>query len=380
MARPTKPGFDYFSLDCDLNDDLKFIISKFGLIGIGTVVRLWAKCYKSEGYFCEWTDKNQVIFCLDHKIEISDLNDILKACFEVDLFDRELFHKYQILTSRGLQERYLKICSNAKRISFQIDEKYLLEPKKEGFSGINQGFSGINPHPEVVSPVLSTQSKVKESKVKNSKKNPPLSSAPNGAPDAGKIQDNKKNAAGKETPDRPYWQKLVDTYHDVYKELKKEEPSFIGRKIADFRNLYDLLRNRARIKKVDWAEDYAVKALTNFLKEADSDSWLSDRFTIKNLVEQFDAIIARANEKSKNEKKTGRIPAPQGFDQDLKFLLDRFKEPGFQLEFIDPEFYDKMTSRNLLPVGSLNKFDGDIETKKRKAVEQFLTLNSKANV
>jgi Domain of unknown function (DUF4373) len=376
MARPFKQGLDYFSLDCDLDDDIKFIIAKFGMTGLGIVVQLWRKCYHMEGYFCEWSEKNQYIFCLDNKIEFSQLEEVVNACFTVEIFDPRVYKESQVLTSREIQKRYLKICEEAKRKSYGVDPLYVVPPKKEVNSGLTGVSSGNNSSTAGLIPELTTQSKVKESIVKESKKNTPLSSAPNGAPDAGKKPDKKKKAVSKETPDRPYWQKLVDTYHEIYKELKKEEPSFIGRKIADFRNLYDLLRNRSRIKKVDWAEDYAVNALTNFLKEADSDKWLSDRFTIKNLVEQFDAIIARANEKSKAERKVGRIPAPQGFDQDLKFLLDRFKEPDFQLEFIDPEFYDKMTSRNLLPIGSLNKFPGDIDTQKRNAVLQFLTLNS----
>lgn len=164
MARPLKKGLSYFNIDCDEEEDnLSYIIAKHGAAGYGVVIRLWRKIYKNEGYFTEWNDKVNFIFSRETGINPEETRNILEDCLNEKIFDAKMYEKFGILTSHGIQKRYIKIVTEAKRKWCEINVTYsLLEliTEKEELS------------PEVLPKIreLSTQSKVKESKVKESKR------------------------------------------------------------------------------------------------------------------------------------------------------------------------------------------------------------------
>lgn len=165
MARPLKEGVDYFSLDCYMDDKIKMIQAEFGLKGFAIVVKLWQTIYREHGYYCEWNEEKKLLFTSEEGADCGPglINEIVQACIRRDIFSKKLFDKYQILTSRGIQKRYLSI--TAKRKKAEMKKEYSLV--EVAHNSINDDNNRVNVGKNQVNSVDNTQSKVKESKVNN---------------------------------------------------------------------------------------------------------------------------------------------------------------------------------------------------------------------
>lgn len=125
MARPQKDGLDYFPLDVDISEDDKIALieAKHGLIGFAIVIKLFMKIYKN-GYFYKWTEKEQLLFSHAVNVDINLVNVIINDCLKWGIFSETMFEKFNILTSRGIQKRYLEATSRRKKVV--LESKYLL--------------------------------------------------------------------------------------------------------------------------------------------------------------------------------------------------------------------------------------------------------------
>lgn len=175
MARPTKQGLDYFPLDCYFLDDIKIrkILKSNGAGAIGALVDLLGNIYRDEGYYMRWDD--DICFLVADKVGTSEasVQEIVIKAVQVDLFDKKLFDKYQILTSKGIQKRFFEAVKRRQEVNI-ILEYILLENindysniKKESLTQLN----GVNVNNNSRNVYSNEQSKVKESKVKKSKVN-----------------------------------------------------------------------------------------------------------------------------------------------------------------------------------------------------------------
>lgn len=165
MPRPTKQGLDYFPLDVHLDDKFALIEAEFGLTGFAVVVKLFQKIYGECGYYCEWTDEVALLF--SHKIGLGGkvVSEIVSASVRRGIFDKGLLEKYQILTSNGIQKRYLEAVNRRKQIKIKSD--YLLINCAD-FSE-NDSKNRINVDNNAQNECNNLQRKVKESKVNKSK-------------------------------------------------------------------------------------------------------------------------------------------------------------------------------------------------------------------
>lgn len=161
MARPQKIGLDYFPLDCSPDKKLKAIIRKFGAEGFGVVVGLFQHVY-SEGYFVKWTNDFAEDFALEMNVDECVLDDVLSFCIKREMFNAQLFKTKKILTSTGIQKRYL--LATERRKCSQINHHNL----------INVDNNSLNAGDNEVNDIISTQSKVKKSKVKEKKELTPV--------------------------------------------------------------------------------------------------------------------------------------------------------------------------------------------------------------
>ncbi len=167
MSRPLKEGLDYFSLDCYMDSKIKLIQAEYGLKGFAIVVKLWQMIYREYGYYGEWDKEKAFLFaheeCSDCGVKL--LNAIIETCFRRGIFSRELFDRYHILTSRGIQKRYFEAVSRRKKRG--VRKEYLLVefvPKQA-----NEAETLVNVSKNSVNDYDNTQSKVKESKVNKSR-------------------------------------------------------------------------------------------------------------------------------------------------------------------------------------------------------------------
>lgn len=166
MARPLSRGIEYYPLDVDFLNDLKIkkIMKSCGPNSIAIIILLLGNIYGDEGYFMKWDE--DVCFLVADAVGAKEVyvKEVLKKCLQVDLFSSELFEKYKIITSKGIQKRFFEITKRRKRENL-IDDYLLVNVTETGVivaeTPITVAETGV-----IVS--KSTQSKVKESKVKKS--------------------------------------------------------------------------------------------------------------------------------------------------------------------------------------------------------------------
>lgn len=141
MAAPIKTGVDYFPHETKANKSLRYIIAKHGLQGYGMYFALLSSIY-DESYYSKWGDKETIFFCSENKIEHNKFKEILEDLFSENLFDGSLYHKYKILTSHGIQKRYLTICE--RRTILNLVKEYVLLSSEDLESYKNISLIGVN--------------------------------------------------------------------------------------------------------------------------------------------------------------------------------------------------------------------------------------------
>lgn len=172
MARPRENGVAYFPLDVDNDDKLDLIEAEFGLTGFAVIVKLYQRIYKL-GYYCEWNEEVALLFGKRLGLGGSAVSEIVSAAIRRALFDAEIYKKYGVLTSRGIQKRYFEIVSRRKNV--EVEKRFLLINATQ--CGVNVNIMSTETPVNVntmyaetlENAYRSTQSKVKESKVNKSK-------------------------------------------------------------------------------------------------------------------------------------------------------------------------------------------------------------------
>lgn len=167
MARPQKNGLDYFPLDVDIDQDDKIALieSQYGIEGFGIVIKLLMKIYKTS-YFYEWTEREQLLFSKRVNVDINRVNVIINDCIKWGLFSNDVFISYKILTSKGIQKRYLEAVGRRQKV--EMYKEYLLLDNEIINVYKNLVIVNINPTQCELMPTLipkEKESKVKESRV-----------------------------------------------------------------------------------------------------------------------------------------------------------------------------------------------------------------------
>lgn len=191
MARPLKGGIDYFPLDVGFLGDkkVKMVKGVFGAKGILVMIALLSEIYRGDGYYKQWDEDDCVLMSEDVSCGVSPdlVAQVVQECLKRSFFDEGVFERFHILTSHGIQKRYVRACENRDEIRF-ITEYYLLDTndkddvpprlvKKLSFKTVSGAGNDIKPagNPEESSD-NAPKEKEKESKV-NEKETPPRAKA-----------------------------------------------------------------------------------------------------------------------------------------------------------------------------------------------------------
>lgn len=158
-------GINYFPLNVHLDDKFELIEAEFGLKGFAIVVKLFQKIYGQQGYYCEWTEDVALLFGKNVGLGGDAVSEIVRAAIKRGIFDSELYDKYQILTSRGIQERYFEAVSRRKEV--EVKKEYLLVEVDQIYKNVRILNENVNISSKNVN--ISEQKKVEESKVKEKK-------------------------------------------------------------------------------------------------------------------------------------------------------------------------------------------------------------------
>ena len=165
MARPKKEGLDYFPMDVDLHDAEEYLEAKYGVEGYGVLIKLWSRIYKKRGYYCNWDDRAIYLFSKSINLDPIKIKEIVNFCLDNNIFNNDMYGKYQILTSTGIQERYVRICTQAKRAEININPDYNLHPLYEFTREETKEIPEETPGNSGNTPEEIPQSKVKKKKV-----------------------------------------------------------------------------------------------------------------------------------------------------------------------------------------------------------------------
>lgn len=160
-----KSGIDYFPLDVTLDEKFELIEAEFGLTGFGVVVKLMQKIYGGQGYYVEWTKEVALLFAKRIGAGGNAVSEIVSASIERGIFDKTLYDKYQILTSKGIQKRYFEAVSRRK--SVEVERAYLLVDATLFSKNVVVLDKNVNIFEKNAD--ISQQSRVEESRVKESK-------------------------------------------------------------------------------------------------------------------------------------------------------------------------------------------------------------------
>lgn len=126
MGRPTKQGIDYFPLDVGFFTDIKVrkISRACGSQSASILICLLCNIYRNNGYYILW-DKDMP-FVIADEVGVSEgaVNEVVIKALQVGFFNEELYNKFNILTSNGIQKRY--ILATYQRKESSLNEEYLV--------------------------------------------------------------------------------------------------------------------------------------------------------------------------------------------------------------------------------------------------------------
>ena len=159
----------YFTLDCHMDDSIKLLESEFGLKGFAVIIKLYQKIYSDEGYYCKWNRDVELLFAASlstdrEPISGNFVSEVIKGCLRREVFDKGMYERYGILTSRGIQNRYLEAAR--RRTSAKLINEYLLVKVDPKFKNVSIISKNVDIFEKNVS--NSRQRKVKESKEEKS--------------------------------------------------------------------------------------------------------------------------------------------------------------------------------------------------------------------
>lgn len=160
-----KSGLDFFPLDVCLDRKFELIEAEYGLTGFGVIVHLLQEIYGKEGYYIEWTEEVALLFARRIGLGGSVVSEIIEASIRRGMFDQQIYDKYHVLTSRGIQKRYFEAVSRRKNL--EVDYNILLVDCAQICPNVNISSKNVNIFSKNAD--IQKQSKVEESRVEESR-------------------------------------------------------------------------------------------------------------------------------------------------------------------------------------------------------------------
>ena len=135
MARPPKVSIDYAGWSVNLFDNdpkMDKLLDAQGWCGFGVYFFLCQRAYGSDGYFYKWCydDCATTARKMGGGIGAGTVKEAVDYCLRIGLFDEGLFVRWGVLTSRGIQKRYIDAIRK-RDVKEVIAEYWLLHESEE---------------------------------------------------------------------------------------------------------------------------------------------------------------------------------------------------------------------------------------------------------
>ena len=176
MSGKPRNGLDYAGWSVNIFDgDTKIdkLLDSQGWIGFSIYFYLCQMAYKFDGYFYRWTydDAATTARRMSGGVGSQAVINTVGLCLQIGLFDKPLFDRDGILTSRGIQRRFYAAIRDRRRKIVIADYWLLNDEESEGLvkCAANDNLPPANGHlppaNDDLPPANAPKSKVKESKV-----------------------------------------------------------------------------------------------------------------------------------------------------------------------------------------------------------------------
>ena len=155
MAGKPKKRIDYAGWSVDIfSNDTKIdkLLDAQGWIGFGVYFYLCQMAFGGEGYYYEWC--YDLCATTSRKmgggVGAGTVKETVDYCLQIGLFDKGLFDRWGVLTSRGIQKSFLVVLKSKNRKGAEIySELWLLDKNDEDYQGVvfvpkNEQRLGVN--------------------------------------------------------------------------------------------------------------------------------------------------------------------------------------------------------------------------------------------
>lgn len=201
-----KSGIDFVPLDVALDDKFALIEAEFGLKGFAVMVKIFQKIYGFQGYYCEWTNDVALLFAKDNCINGNIVSEIVKAAIKRGIFDSRLFEEYKILTSHGIQKRYLKAA--ARKAKIELQKEYLLVNIEQNQKNVVVLSKNVTETGKNVTDL--SVNKIKQNKIKLNETNMPSAIVPQNLIDFYQENISRNYITPRELDNIKHWLEKVD--------------------------------------------------------------------------------------------------------------------------------------------------------------------------
>lgn len=121
---------DYYPIEISIFQDAKVrkLIQYQGAKAATVYVYLLCEIYRN-GYYISWNKTTVQLVMQALNLDVAFVKEVVICCAKVGLFNSEYLYKEEILTSKGIQKRYLrisKLCNN----SIAIEDYSCIEKKQ----------------------------------------------------------------------------------------------------------------------------------------------------------------------------------------------------------------------------------------------------------
>lgn len=125
----SREGIHYFSFDTDFfhtDNKIKLIKSEYGSKGVVILIHTLCAIYSDKGYYKSWSEDDCFLASEDLGCGCSPalIGEVINRCVKRGIFDETVFNASGVLTSHGIQIRFLKAA--AKREKIGIIKQYAL--------------------------------------------------------------------------------------------------------------------------------------------------------------------------------------------------------------------------------------------------------------
>lgn len=297
MAGKPKRSIDFAGWRVDIfENDTKIdeLIDGQGWIGFSVYFYLCQKAYASDGYFYRWSYANAATTArrMGGGIRSETVKQVVALCLRIGLFDKRLFDREGVLTSRGIQRRYMVAIE--KRSFKEVERKLWLlnEDESKGVVVPEDGYS--LPEDGYSLPENNTkESKEKKSKVNESK--------------------------AEDSPDKPAQFPLVNQVFELFNQICNSYPKITS--YSDARKKAVKARLNSGYTVDDFQRLFSKAEKSDFLKGKNNRNWIANfDWLIKdsNMAKTLDGNYDNKDPISKSQEE-------HSYDlDDYKSLVNRF--------------------------------------------------------